>query len=503
MKVKFIFYLQRFGGGGGTTVTEREPTPDEMRIIKAQAKTAEAYAPNAMWLNDTAADLLRDSYGTVQADFDFLNDQAQERINKSFAALENIVNQNSASANKANNNLEDYKNTLSDFMDYYNKQYENMLPSIKSDGQSAENALTKDMNALSDAYNTYRNSINAKNYSDSDLTRQGINPNSVTNTGQGGLVDLLNAYRTQSGEYANAANNAYNGDPTKSSTSLQGRGFIGANDEAYQTALKELGDLQNGIIPQTYQDNMSDAIRTAYKNTLGSNLNDLAQRGVLNSSVTNAAINDLQKNLTDTMAQNYLQNIGTLESLAQNKFQDAITASSETAGLANQQYQNNMNDLANRLNITNQITDLYGKNLDAANNSALQNANLATQRLNNATNTNQNLMNLYNQSQQNTSSSLNSLANWTQSQNANTQGANSTNANLYSNVGIGQATSPITAAAAAQEAAQQPALNLWNASIGLSGSNNGTLSALAGSSGKTTTTTSGGGFLSGFLGGLF
>lgn len=49
-----------------------------------------------------------------------------------------------------------------------------------------------------------------------------------------------------------------------------------------------------------------------------------------------------------------------------------------------------------------------------------------------------------------------------------------------------QATSKITATAAAQEASQQPALNLWNASIGLNQGGTGT--ALAGVSGKGTTT---------------
>lgn len=69
-----------------------------------------------------------------------------------------------------------------------------------------------------------------------------------------------------------------------------------------------------------------------------------------------------------------------------------------------------------------------------------------------------------------------------------------------------QATARISAAAAAQEAAQQPALNLWSASLGLN--QGGTLGALAGVSGKgttTTTTSSGGGFFDtagGLLGGL-
>ena len=86
---------------------------------------------------------------------------------------------------------------------------------------------------------------------------------------------------------------------------------------------------------------------------------------------------------------------------------------------------------------------------------------------------------------------------------SNTMGANSANAGIYGNL-INSATQPITTAAAAQEAAQKPALNLWNASLGLNGS---TTSALAAAAGKGTTTSTshqsgGGGLLSGLMGGL-
>ena len=502
VKVKFIFYLQRFGGGSQTTVTEREPTPEERRIINTQADIAEAYAPNAKWLNDVARSLLQDSYGTVQTDFNNLNQNAQNQIAASIQGLTDIINSNNQSAQNANNDLQSYKNQLSDTMNYLNKEYLNMIPNAKNAGNEAQAALTDDMYSLDDALQTYQSLLTSRPYSDTDLSKQGIDE--YTATGQGGLIDLLNAYRTQSGEYAQKANSAFDGDPTKSSTSLQGRGFVGANDEAYQTVLNELGGLQNGDLPSNYLQNMTDAIKNSTDATVGNLLNNLAQRGVLNSSVTTQALNDVEGNVTNALAQNYLQNIGQLESLAQNKFQDAINASSETAGLANQQYQNNLADLNNRLNITGQMTDLHDKYLDSWNNRTMSNADLATQRLNNATTASNNLQSIYGAGANNTQNSLSTMAGWTQNQNSNTASANNSNANIYSNVGIGQASAPLTTAAAAQEAAQQPAINLWNASIGLTGSNNGTLSALAGSSGKTTTTQSGGGgFLSGLFGGLF
>ena len=76
--------------------------------------------------------------------------------------------------------------------------------------------------------------------------------------------------------------------------------------------------------------------------------------------------------------------------------------------------------------------------------------------------------------------------------------------NGINNGNINNASAGITTAAGAQEAAQQPALNLWNASTGLASSGNSTLNALAGKGTTTTTqTTSGGGLLGGLFGGLF
>lgn len=74
-------------------------------------------------------------------------------------------------------------------------------------------------------------------------------------------------------------------------------------------------NLQNGVLPAAYQQNMEDSIRSGVQNTMGQQLNSLAGRGVLNSSVTNQAMNDISKNASDTMAQQYSNNISTLNGL--------------------------------------------------------------------------------------------------------------------------------------------------------------------------------------------
>ncbi len=156
-------------------------------------------------------------------------------------------------------------------------------------------------------------------------------------------------------------------------------------------AQKGYSQLSQGLLPSAYVQNMSDAIKSSVQDAYGNLLNKSAQNGVINSSVATKGMNDISKNVSDTMAKSYLNNVQTLQGL-------------------------------------------YGNQIDSA-------------------------------------------------------------------------TAPITTGAAAQEAAQQPAINLWNASLGLNGATTGALAAAAGkgttNSTQTQTQSGGGGLLSGLLGGLF
>ena len=81
--MSFKFDLQLFGGGGSsTTVNESKYTPSEyeLQLQKAQANYADAIAPNSLWLNDTARKVLQDSLGTVQVDYNKMNQNAQSQI---------------------------------------------------------------------------------------------------------------------------------------------------------------------------------------------------------------------------------------------------------------------------------------------------------------------------------------------------------------------------------------------------------------------------------------
>lgn len=158
------------------------------------------------------------------------------------------------------------------------------------------------------------------------------------------------------------------------------------NDAQRQIASAQgtLNGLLNGKLPAAYEQNMQDIINRGVQRSSGNLLNNLAQRGVINSSVTSQGLKDISDSAANAMADAYTQNIGLLSQLS-------------------------------------------GQQIDSA-------------------------------------------------------------------------TAGITAGAAAQEAAQQPALNLWNASLGLNGSTTGALGAAAGKGTTTSTQTQSGG--GGFWGGL-
>lgn len=147
--------------------------------------------------------------------------------------------------------------------------------------------------------------------------------------------------------------------------------------------------LANGQLPEEVMNNITQNAQNMAQNSMGNLLNGLANNGVLNSSVTTTGMNDISKNVSNTISQQQ------------------------------QSYMNTLNNINNN--------------------------------------------------------------------------------------NINNATAGITTAAGAQEAAQQPALNLWNASTGLAGSGNSTLNAIAGkgTTTSTQTTSGGGGLLGGLFGGLF
>lgn len=90
------------GKKSSTTVHGYTPTAEEKRLMEQASAYAEAVAPNALALNNEAAKLLFGSYGTVQADFDKMNQQAQAEIAQAQAGIANLAQGNLPDAYRQN-----------------------------------------------------------------------------------------------------------------------------------------------------------------------------------------------------------------------------------------------------------------------------------------------------------------------------------------------------------------------------------------------------------------
>ncbi len=101
------------------------------------------------------------------------------------------------------------------------------------------------------------------------------------------------------------------------------KNLLGQSSNMIQSGQGLYSDLAQGKLPTAYTENMTDAIKSGVNSTVGSNITSLANRGVLNSSVTNKALNDVEGNVANAMAQSYNQNVGQLGSLAGQQIQAA------------------------------------------------------------------------------------------------------------------------------------------------------------------------------------
>ncbi len=70
--------------------------------------------------------------------------------------------------------------------------------------------------------------------------------------------------------------------------------------------------LDTGQIPQPIVDALQAAMTSSVNKSVGTNLSDLASRGVINSSVTNRGMADMSKSVADSMNENYLKAFQTI-----------------------------------------------------------------------------------------------------------------------------------------------------------------------------------------------
>lgn len=80
-------------------------------------------------------------------------------------------------------------------------------------------------------------------------------------------------------------------------------------------AQQGIAGLTTGAVNPVFQQNMENSIRSGVQNATGSLLTDLAGRGVINSSMAAQGIRDIENSVANTMAEQYSNNISTLNGL--------------------------------------------------------------------------------------------------------------------------------------------------------------------------------------------
>ena len=145
------------------------------------------------------------------------------------------------------------------------------------------------------------------------------------------------------------------------------------------TAQSQIANAQSGVsgllsgeLPSAYQTNMENSIKSGVNNSMGSLLSDLGSKGVINSSVMNKGVSDINDAASEAMSNAYTSNIGLLSQLYGQQSSGATAGI--TAGAAAQEAAQQP-----ALNLWNASLGLNGANTGALSAVAGQGTTTATQ----------------------------------------------------------------------------------------------------------------------------
>lgn len=198
----------------------------------------------------------------------------------------------------------------------------------------------------------------------------------------------------------NTANNANNGYINNIGNAMdsysEGNKYL---DSDYQKAMQDNANTMNGLLsgnlPDAYATNRRNALMDDMNSTVGNTLSHLASRGIIDSSVSSSALNDISRNASNTLANSYSNDMSTAASLANNAYNNQLNGLNGRAGLLGDQYANAVNGINAQAGLTGQnysnalrnagtIADLTGQAQNYAN-AGLTNASNAQNAALNAT----------------------------------------------------------------------------------------------------------------------
>lgn len=110
---------------------------------------------------------------------------------------------------------------------------------------------------------------------------------------------------------------------------------------------KGYGDLASGNLPSSYAAARQQALNSDLQATVGSAISSLADRGIVDSTITNSALNNISQNASDTLAKDYSRDLLTEERLLGQQASNLGNIYSANSGAAQNLYSSTADTLNN------------------------------------------------------------------------------------------------------------------------------------------------------------
>jgi hypothetical protein len=201
-----------------------------------------------------------------------------------------------------------------------------------------------------------------------DLQLFGGGKGSSTTTTTRNIPDQTSTEANAENQYANYANNASTAANNALSTYNSSLGSTVNPDYSslYNTYANTMNGIQNnysslanGELPSSYATNEQNALNSQLQGTVGSAISNLGSRGILNSSVTNSALNNISQNAANTLASNYSSDLANYAGLLNNQASEAAQPLSTAASTQQSSYYQPETSLSNAGNLSSSNSNLF------------------------------------------------------------------------------------------------------------------------------------------------
>lgn len=223
------------------------------------------------------------------------------------------------------------KQLLQGQMDWINKTNQSANTLQGMGDKALNNVITPEYRQMYNAYlGTNKDNQNAI----------GALQNQVAAAGARNLTDNTR-YANQLGASVDAMNNGAN------QLANEYNGALLKNQNA-------MDSITNGQLPAAYSEARRQALNNDLQATVGNAVSGLASRGIVNSSITDNALNDISKNASNTLAAQYSNDLGQAAALNTQALNNNLSGIGAKMGLWGNTYNNNQNGIINQANLMNQ-----------------------------------------------------------------------------------------------------------------------------------------------------